>query len=57
MKLNKLFKSKEIKKLPYKKEFIADMDMNGIRFDEKPTIEDNHCHYSGLPSPLAYENI
>jgi hypothetical protein len=56
MNLNKLFKSKEIKKLPYKKEFIADMDTNGIRFD-KSTIEDNHCHYSGLPSPLAYENI
>lgn len=46
---------------PLKKEFIADMDINGIRFDDEVSIklnkdsEELYCHYSGLPSVLAYQ--
>ena len=42
-------------------ECMADMDMNGIRFEDSVSdklvknTEELHCHYSGLPSVLAYK--
>lgn len=46
---------------PIKNESISDMDTNGIRFDDtsndksSKNTEELHCHYSGLPSVLAYK--
>lgn len=42
-------------------ECMPDMDINGIRFDDtisdapNKNTDEMHCHYSGLPSVLAYQ--
>lgn len=53
-------KSSNVRK-PIKREWIADMETDGIRFSEtdvktiKEYNEKMNCSYSGLPSIYAYE--
>lgn len=48
-------------KLPLVKEYIADMDSDGLRFTEEQIKKQRElkdkltCSYSGLPSIYAYE--
>jgi hypothetical protein len=48
-------------KKPIKNECISDMEIDGVRFSQevskklKESNQDLHCHYSGLPSVLAYQ--
>jgi hypothetical protein len=55
-------KNKRLEEIrPLKKEYIADMETDGIRFDERISIELKKrrdkliCNYSGLPSIYTYE--
>ena len=61
--MKRLFMKNNVAKVknPIRIECMADMDTNGIRFEEsEPTkldknTEEMYCHYSGLPSVLAYK--
>jgi hypothetical protein len=53
--------NKVVNRKPIKKEYIADMETDGLRFTEnqikelREFDEKLNCNYSGLPSIYAYE--
>jgi hypothetical protein len=59
--ITNLFK-KPKKNTIIKKDILADMHNDGVRFDDeviekiKEKKELEYCHYSGLPSVYAYES-
>jgi hypothetical protein len=52
---------KVVNRKPIKKEYISDMETDGLRFTEiqlkemRDLNEKMHCNYSGLPSIYSYE--
>jgi hypothetical protein len=52
---------KVVNRKPIKKEYIADMETDGLRFTEiqlkemRDLSEKMYCNYSGLPSIYSYE--